>query len=100
MYSVMTSFRLSIAGFSQPWIFSQSLTVAAPFRAFTLMNDELASRNLRNTRLAYAFDVSADRSELLLNALVAAVHMVDAVDDSLSFGDERSQDEGCARTEI
>ena len=26
-------------------------TLPAPFRAFTLMNDELASRNLRNTRL-------------------------------------------------
>ena len=100
MYSVMTSFRLSIAGFSQPWIFSQSLTVAAPFRAFTLMNDELASRNLRNTRLAYAFDVSADRSELLLNALIAAVDMIDAVDHRLAVGDQRRQHQRRAGAQI
>ena len=38
--------------FCGPKAHGYSLTVAAPFRAFTLMNDELASRNLRNTRLA------------------------------------------------
>ena len=46
-----------------------SLTVAAPFRAFTLMNDELASRNSRNTRLAVGTNT---RLDLLLDLHVAA----------------------------
>ena len=38
MYSVMTSFRLSIAGFSQPWIFSQSRTIAVLVTFFAMRN--------------------------------------------------------------
>ncbi len=49
-------------------------TLPAPFRAFTLMNDELASRNLRNTRPDYFFsDDFLSVDDGLLSAFADAV---------------------------
>src|SRR5271154_3700876 len=44
--------------------------------------------------VAHAADLGADAAELLFETLVAAVHVVDAVEDGLAVGDQRGQDEG------
>jgi hypothetical protein len=45
--------------------------------------------------VAHAADLGAYAAELLFEVLVAAVHVVDAVEDALAVGDEGGEDEGC-----
>src|SRR6201989_109703 len=47
--------------------------------------DRLDRRKLRRDRLAQALYVSADRAQLRLDLLVAAVYVIDAVDDCLAL---------------
>ena len=50
--------------------------------------------------VAHAADLGADAAELLFEALVAAVHVVDAVEDGLAVGDEGGEDEGGGGAEV
>ena len=43
--------------------------------------------------VAHAADLGADAAELLFDVLVAAVHVVDAVEDGLAIGDQRGQNQ-------
>jgi|tagenome__1003787_1003787.scaffolds.fasta_scaffold20984463_5 hypothetical protein len=45
--------------------------------------------SLLGQHLADALDLRADSTKLFFNALIAAIDVVDAVDDGLAFGDQR-----------
>src|SRR5512142_2742989 len=49
---------------------------------------------------ADALHLSADRAQLFFNALVAAVDVVDAIDDGFAVGDEGGEDERGGGAEI
>ena len=42
-----------------------------------------------------AFDLGADGAEFFFDVFVAAIDVVDAVDDGFAIGDEGGEDEGC-----
>ena len=50
--------------------------------------------------VAHAADLGADAAELFFDVLVAAVHVVDAVEDGFAFGDQRGEDERGGGAEI
>ena len=45
--------------------------------------------------VAEAADLGADAAEFFFEVLVAAVEVVDAVEDGFAIGDERGEDERC-----
>src|SRR6202051_2125913 len=57
-------------------------TAAGPLEGLFLAED-----------VAHAADLGADSAQLLLESFVAAVHVIDAVEDGLAVGDEGGQDE-------